>query len=539
MAILKGGKGAFVTSRCYHLLAHGSGKTPLFFLLPLMLYAIPSLLRDIYGMEARNALFAREIFQQGISIIPCMMGRPYPDYPPLYFILEYIFSIPAGRVTTFSAVLPSAISAACLVYLTWTYARKVSPDLALISSLVLATAPGFWLRAGHATVDMMLALTTFGAFLVLMKLAENHHSLTKTMSLAFSALILIGLSMLIKGPVGVVIPLGATGLFFLMERSWKKLFILCAFSLGAAILLAGLYFSAVYLQGGKELALKVWGNQVGDRVGTQPNKPAYYYIIQIVTSFSPWLLLIAILPIIMRRTSKEALQHCHVTGAQKNFKQPNTNCSKLLRQCASGTVFIFALFTVASSRHGRYLLPAYPFIAILIAAGIQATACHVWKKHLKSQSQNSLNSRHSSTGPVAIYHLAGRASVITAVLTAGLLLLNAVAVEPVMASRESGRRFMEQVERQNRNNYPVLVYGINPDGDGLKLSFYSNTRLHFFRNPEDLKGASRPAIVILYKKRIKELEKIRKNVQTRQIASGLVHRKEIIALELKSDKRSI
>ncbi len=532
MAILKGGKGAFVTSRCYHLLTHDSRKKPLFFLLPLMLYAIPSLLRDIYGMEARNALFAKEIFQQGISLIPYMMGRPYPDYPPLYFILEYIFSIPAGRVTTFSAVLPSAVSAAWLVYLTWSYARKVSTDLALISSLVLATAPGFWLGAGHATVDMMLALTTFGAFLVLMKLAGNPHSLTKTISLAFSAFILIGLSILIKGPVGVVIPLGATGLFFLMERSWKKLFILCAFSLGAAILLAGLYFSAVYLQGGKELALKVWGNQVVDRVGTQPNKPAYYYIIQIVTSFSPWLLLIAILPTIMKRKSKEALQNCSVTGAQKFFKHTNTNCSTLLRQCAAGTVFIFALFSMASTRHGRYVLPAYPFMAILIAAGIQATACHVWKKHLKSQSQNSLDSRHASTGPVAMYNLAGLASVITALLTAVLLLLNAVAVEPVMARHESGRSFMEEVERQNINNYPVLVYRINPDGDGLKLAFYSNTRLHFLNNPEDLKETSRPAIVILYKKWIKELEKIRKNAHTRQIASGLVHRKEVIALEL-------
>ena len=194
---------------------------------------------------------------------------------------------------------------------------------------------------------------------------------------------------------------------------------------------------------------------------------------------------------------------------------------------------------MASTKHGRYILPAYPFMAILIAAGIQATACHVWKKHLKSQSQNSLNSRHASTGPVAIYHLAGLASVITALLTAVLLLLNAVAVEPVMASRESGRRFMEEVERQNRNNYPVLVYRINPDGDGLKLAFYSNTRLHFYKRPEDLKKTSRPAIVILYKKRLKELEKIRENVHTRQIASGLVHRKEVIALELKSDKRSI
>ncbi len=537
MAFLNGGKGAFITSRFNDLIEGGSKKTTLFFLLPLVLYAVPAMLRDIHGMEARNALFAREVFQQGISIIPYMMGRPYPDYPPLYFILEYIFSIPAGRVTTFSAVLPSAISAACLVYLTWSYTRKVSPDLALISSLVLATAPGFWLRAGHATVDMMLALTTFGAFLVLMKLAENHHSLTKTMSLAFSALIFIGLSMLIKGPVGVVIPLGATGLFLLMERAWKNFFVFCALSLGAAVLLAGLYFSTVYLQGGVELTFKVWENQVGDRVGTQPNKPAYYYIIQIVTSFSPWLLLIAILPIIMKRKNKETLQNCPVTKAQKNLEQTNINCSTLLRQCAAGTVFIFALFTMASSRHGRYLLPAYPFMAILIAAGIQATACHVWKNHLKSQNPERFNPHYRNTGALAMYNLAGLASVITAVLIATALLINAVAIEPVMASRESGRRFMEEVEKQNRNNCPVLVYGINPDGDGLKLAFYSNTRLHFLKNVEDLKETHGPAIVILYKKRIKELEKIRKNVQTRQIASGLVHRKEVIALELKSDKR--
>ncbi len=80
-----------------------------FLLVLLLAYTWAQPFREIYGLEARNALMAREMLEDGLSLIPKALGRPYPDYPPLYFWLETVFSMPLGHVTPLSAVLPSAI----------------------------------------------------------------------------------------------------------------------------------------------------------------------------------------------------------------------------------------------------------------------------------------------------------------------------------------------------------------------------------------------------------------------------------------------
>ena len=124
--------------------------------------------RDLYGIEARNALMAREMLQGGWSFIPTAMGRPYLDYLPLYFWLEALFAWPSGRVTTWSAVFPSAIAGAGMVLFTWRLGREINNRVAWLAALILATLPGFWLAASRATIDMVLALgvcvTVFSLF---------------------------------------------------------------------------------------------------------------------------------------------------------------------------------------------------------------------------------------------------------------------------------------------------------------------------------------------------------------------------------------
>lgn len=68
-----------------------------FLLFFLLVYTWTLPFRDIYGMEVRSALMAREMLENGLSIIPKALGRHYPDYLPLYFWMETLFSMPAGQ----------------------------------------------------------------------------------------------------------------------------------------------------------------------------------------------------------------------------------------------------------------------------------------------------------------------------------------------------------------------------------------------------------------------------------------------------------
>ncbi len=513
--------------------ASGTRELLIFFLLPLFFYAFPALFRDIYGMEARNALFAREMLENGISFVPTLMGRPYPDYPPLYFLLEYLFSLPAGRVTTFTAVLPSALSASALVWMVWRYLKPLSPHLGAASALILATTPGFFLKASHATVDMLLALTTFAAFCLLVQAVSPTGNCRNKALLYLAIFSTLALSMLTKGPAGIVIPLGATGFYLFMDREWKRLFRFIAFSAAISAILALLYFLLVYFQGGRGLLLEVWRGQVAERVGTEANRPFYYYISYLLTSFAPWPAAMALLFSILvkgrkkwwakQQTGAEYLPPCHASIDK---------CITVIKQCAAGLFFIFALFSVASSRHGRYLLPAFPFIAIIMAACMNTISCRAWKKfHLGDGAKGDDEPRKSSL--TTFYGTSFRYIALTALASTFFLAANAMFIEPLYASKESGRTFINLLEQKIPPETPIFAYDINPDGDGLKLAFYSSDmkRLVFlYRNRRDkIVDIPLPATVITYPKRLRE---IKKRFKTTPLLTGLLHNKKVVAVRL-------
>jgi len=104
--------------------------------------------RDIYGMEVRAAVFVRGMLEGGSLFVPSLYGSPYTDYPPLFFLLEYLASLPTGVPTALSVAIPSSVSALCLICLAFLFARRFfSKDAAIVSALVLSGMPEFWLKA--------------------------------------------------------------------------------------------------------------------------------------------------------------------------------------------------------------------------------------------------------------------------------------------------------------------------------------------------------------------------------------------------------
>ncbi len=498
-----------------------------------LLYAAFSPLRDIYGIEARNALFARNMLEEGIHLVPRLYGQPYPDYPPLYFILEYIFSLPAGHISTLAAVLPSSIAAAVLCGATWRWSAIASRNLAAASLLVLAVAPGFWLKASHATIDMLLAAETFGAFFFF---SRAYNFPEKHRNYLLAAFLLTAAAFFTKGPVGLIIPVGSWGAFLFTEGKWKELGRHGIRTALLFIIMLGCYYGSIYILEGPEQIKTIIASQVTERVGTSVNKPWHYYVLYIFSAFSPWWLLLAGLKWIIRGRMAKL---CPVFHGEKSrdggmmrtargavFKN-SSQCDLLLRQSAAALAFIFTMFMLASSRHGRYLLPAFPFVAILTAAGINAVAARtVPGAWLFRGTEDELLTRMP-------FRIARRATCLTALTASLLLILNAVVLDPFLSRRESGRGFMETVYQKIPDNFNVLIYDINPDGDGLKLALYwpgKQTRLVFSRKLPACQEHQEPFVLISMKTRLKAIENLLPNTAYREVAVGLLHRKAVAAL---------
>jgi 4-amino-4-deoxy-L-arabinose transferase-like glycosyltransferase len=61
--------------------------------------------------EARQALLGQDILDHGRWLVPDLRGRPYMNKPQLFFWSIALASLPAGRVTEFTAAIPAVMSA--------------------------------------------------------------------------------------------------------------------------------------------------------------------------------------------------------------------------------------------------------------------------------------------------------------------------------------------------------------------------------------------------------------------------------------------
>ena len=126
---------------------------------------------------------------------------------------------------------------------------------------------------------------------------------------------------------------------------------------------AAIWFTGVYIDGGKEYLYNLVFNQTVNRAvdSFHHKAPFYYYFVSIWYSMAPWSLLYAVL-IFM--------------GIKKRLI--TTDMEKLFA-VVSATTFIFLSFV--SSKIQIYMLPAYPFIAYL--AGLMIPKLEKWNGVLK------------------------------------------------------------------------------------------------------------------------------------------------------------
>ena len=336
------------------------------------LLCLPWLTRPFHTRgEPREALVAQAMLATGNWISPPAYDGAVPSKPPFSHWLIAVASLPGGEVTEATSRLPSALavivfSAAFFVFL----AARLPVATATGVSLILLASSEWFRSASTCRVDTLLATSMAGALLCLFSWWEREFR-----GVPWLAIVLVGCAALTKGPVGIVLPLGLFSLFCwvragltinaLIPIVWRGLALVIP-----VIAIVSVWYVLGYLERGEAFIDKVrYENfeRFTSSMADEPHKHSAFYLLgMLALGVLPWSLSLALVvrPTLLR---KAKLNLSSAKGSRSWWQ----GLTPLYQFSWIVAVGIVVFFCIPSSKRSVYLLPAYPFIALLCERGLR------------------------------------------------------------------------------------------------------------------------------------------------------------------------
>lgn len=171
--------------------------------------------------EGRYAEVAREMLRTGDLVTPRLDGVPFLDKPPLFYWLEAAaFAVLGVHVWSARVVTALLGFAGCaLVYVAGSrlYGRRAG----LLGALVLAASPLHFGASQYVNHDLAVA-TSITAALLAFAVGDRLEGRARLRWL-LAGYLAMGLAVLTKGLIGLVLPLGAVGVFVAAAGRWREL----------------------------------------------------------------------------------------------------------------------------------------------------------------------------------------------------------------------------------------------------------------------------------------------------------------------------
>lgn len=300
---------------------------------------------------ARWGQLAREMIRSGEWLVPTRYGELYVNKPPIYLWLVAGPAAVFGEVTPFLVRLPSALGLLLLVLTTWRWTvwRTGSEQAGRLAALLIVSTFGVaWLgRAGR--LDMLGAAVSLLAAALLDRAASGQGGRRTPWIVG----VLLGVSLLIKGPPLLLVPLAvlfaSDGTHTLRQRV-RQARPLLALAVGAGVAL--LWFVPAVMQAGWEAyGHKLLVGQAAERIGgtLDQSKPAWFYLWGLPVYYAPWGPLYLLLAV----------------GAW--WPRVRRSLGPTAGLALAGSVLIL-VFTLVPTKHFRYLVPVVPLFVVPLAA---------------------------------------------------------------------------------------------------------------------------------------------------------------------------
>ncbi len=295
------------------------------------------------GDESRVAGISAEMFLESDYRVPRLNGRPFLEYPGLYYYAQCA-SFRLFGITDRAAKLPSALcmfGASLLTFLLMLRLKRSTPA-AMLSSVFLLTCAQFWANGRICMVDIML--TFFVLVSVYGFVSWNAHRRKFLWFLLFISGMCGGV--MTKGLIGILFPLAICGTWSLVSDILNRridflryVVLVCGFLL--SLLPAGVWYWLLYARDGWDAFYTAcWTNNFGRFSGAVSDHavPFYYYLKRLPEWFQPYLILLPF----------------GIWFAVRQVKRER-NLNLLLSLCYLAVPYI--LLTIASNKRQVYLLP--------------------------------------------------------------------------------------------------------------------------------------------------------------------------------------
>jgi 4-amino-4-deoxy-L-arabinose transferase-like glycosyltransferase len=338
-------------------------------------------------------------------------------------------------VREWSARAGPALCGLLTIAAVWCVGREVKPDLGFWSLIVTASCLGLIVFSRAASFDVVITMTTTWslAFFLL-------HELRRKRLLLAGFYAFVGLSLLAKGLVGVVIPFGVVGAYYLLRRSWpaRSVWLSLLWGVPLAVAVSAIWYGPVIAKHGwtfiDEFFIQHHFARYVSNKYHHP-QPIYFYPVIILMLALPW--------------------SVHLIMSLAKVRRWEWRGGDSL---STVRVFSFAwlllpivFFSFSGSKLPGYVLPALPGVALLVS--------------------DRLTFGRNSKWPLLI-------ASVTAI--AVLVVLNFFAAP--FARRESVRDLLLLADARGYTNAPVLAQR----SDDRSAEFYASGRVVYGPNGEPL-----------------------------------------------------
>lgn len=300
--------------------------------------------------EGRRAVPIKEMLASGNWLLPQLNGELYITKPPLYYWLGAIAGYLLNSASEWAVRMPSALVALATLAACYRYMKRHHGAWpALFCLAILVANEGFSGMARRAELEMLLAGCCSGALLAALHFIQGGGD-RRWVYLSYA---LLGLAILTKGPVAllfVTLPLAATAIHYRQPRAIEYFRCLGGWVLFLAIGLS--WYLAVSLKLGFGIWHQIVSVDMADKItGAQLSEPVYSYPVWVLGAFMPAILLL--------------------------FRHPRETFGAWLKRPEEGALLYafalpFIIFTLIADKHAKYLLPAYPALAMLLALRLDA-----------------------------------------------------------------------------------------------------------------------------------------------------------------------
>jgi 4-amino-4-deoxy-L-arabinose transferase-like glycosyltransferase len=289
--------------------------------------------------EARPALVAREMVENGHWLVPHLGGHVYTRKPPLFSWLVALAS--GSRVTEWSLRLPAAMAAATTVAVTYAIgARAFGTAGGLASALLLASSVAFfqWGRTGR--MESLLVLWITLAFWSLGRWRAEQRA-------GDAALfgLWLGLGLLTKGPIALVPLIAAAVAGAVSATPFRQRAAHLAVAMGIAVAAVLAWLGLAALTPAFAGYVDAMTASFAEEVAARPPRSYGYAAGSVLSGFLPWSVALPVVAVMVARAG------------------PTVGRTLLLP--VTWAVVVLGVFGVLVSPREAYFLPAYPALALL------------------------------------------------------------------------------------------------------------------------------------------------------------------------------